>query len=46
MNWLMKRPWIGPRVWTGGEFREFLAQADDGSIRAAFYGEHAPISNA
>lgn len=42
-DWLAAHPWVVPLVWTGGEFREFLSQADDASIRAAFYGEHAPV---
>lgn len=42
--WMRARPHVGPLVWSGGGIGEFAAQADDASIRAAFFGEHAPIS--
>lgn len=43
-RWLTNRPWVGPVVWAGGNFRKFLALADDSSIHRALGGMHAPIS--
>lgn len=44
--WLRERPWIGPLVWTGGAFWDFLSRADDASIRSAFYDRTHPLSAA
>jgi len=44
-QWLSARPWVGPLVWRGGDFRQFLSRADDGSIRSALKGAHAPINS-
>jgi len=43
-QWLMARPWVGPLVWRGGNFQQFLSCADDRSIRNALGGTAAPVS--
>ena len=45
-RWRLDSPRIGPRVWEGGDFRKFLARADDASIHVAFNNLERPLSPA
>jgi hypothetical protein len=42
--WLRERPWIGPLVWAGGNFSNFLSRTDNASIRAAFSSCMHPLN--